>query len=843
MLTSLRHRSSHFGLLLFVLGLLPTLLRAQNPQPGAPAVRWEIADQGMMSAAVQLVFENCTPDNEPTVPQVPNATLQLAGRSNSTNIVNFQMTQSVIYVYMVRTRGTDPVRIPSFDVKTNKGTIRVDAFNLAAPSTTVDTVAFGKFMPQKTTVWAGEVFGLVYELSASRRNNPQINPTFEWNAAPLVAEDWSKYEFTEKIINNDRRALVTFRTRAVAKNPGSLKLEAATHLISIQTGSIASFFGPQPRMEQVAVTSDQPVIDVRPLPNPPAGFAAFSGAVGQFNLVSKVVPEKASVGEPVTWTLELTGAGNWPDIAGLPARNVSNDFRVVQPKAKRTPAEGKLFDVALAEDVVLVPTKPGTYTLGPVEFVYFDPTSGTYQKKSVAPVTLTIAPAAGSQFAPSPATAPAASGNEPQPPAAAAAAPVKAPALPTAIPRDPLPGVDVVATPLNRTTLVLAVLAPFVALLGCWAWLAIRRARVTDPVRPRREARQRLAVTLHHLGAATDGDRTALILAWQRDTRLLWQIAHAAPASTALKDATWAALWRDADRALYGSKPALPAVWVARAQEALAAKRVPGFQPLRLFLPQNLMPFAAGLALMFVATGLVLHAAELDGGALYRKGDFAGAEKSWRAVVNGVPANWIARHNLSLALAQQDRSPESAAHAAAAFVQHPSEPSVRFRLAQSAERSGFADPLFSAFMRPDARRALARLASPAQWQRVIIAGAALCAFAFGLLLANAYGSRRRGLAFTAVGLAALALITAAAGIISIRAYGITARPDAAIVARGGTLRSIPTDADVPQKTSPLSPGSLAVVEKTFLEGRWLRISFENGQTGWVRKEDLVQIWR
>ena len=62
---------------------------------------------------------------------------------------------------------------------------------------------------------------------------------------------------------------------------------------------------------------------------------------------------RAAVGEPVTWTLELTGTGNWPDLGGLPARTVSQDFQVVQPKAKRVNAEGKLFDATLTEDVVL----------------------------------------------------------------------------------------------------------------------------------------------------------------------------------------------------------------------------------------------------------------------------------------------------------------------------------------------------------------------------------------------------------------------------------------------------------------------------------------------------------
>ena len=47
-------------------------------------------------------------------------------------------------------------------------------------------------------------------------------------AAPLVAEDWSKPEVTESIVNNERRANVTFRTRTIAKSPAKVKLEAAT---------------------------------------------------------------------------------------------------------------------------------------------------------------------------------------------------------------------------------------------------------------------------------------------------------------------------------------------------------------------------------------------------------------------------------------------------------------------------------------------------------------------------------------------------------------------------------------------------------------------------------------
>ena len=153
------------------------------------------------------------------------------------------------------------------------------------------------------------------------------------------------------------------------------------------TGNIGVGLFQQQRVEELSVSTKRPELTIRPLPTP--NVSGFTGAVGQFKLVSKVVPTTAAVGEPVTWTLELSGSGNWPEIPGLPQREVSKDFQVVSPQAKRTPAEGKLFDVTLAEDVVLVPTRTGTYTLGPVFFTYFDPKSGSYQTLSTPRTTVT----------------------------------------------------------------------------------------------------------------------------------------------------------------------------------------------------------------------------------------------------------------------------------------------------------------------------------------------------------------------------------------------------------------------------------------------------------------------
>lgn len=804
----------------------------------AQSVRWRPGDSPNVAI---LVYEECSPDGDPALPAVPGVTFTPIGRSNNANIVNFRVSRSVEYTYVVRAQRNAPVQIPSFTVKTDQGTVRVAPFTVGAPAATLESMASAKFLPERTSVWAGEVFTLNYALYVSRQNGPQPTATFDWNPAPLVVEDWTKPELSEITLNGQNRIQVLFRSRAMAKTPNTLKLEAANHTVTVQVGTrplgALSIFQ-APNYENVVVSSDQPVIEVKPLPPAPAGF---TGAVGQFTLTSKVVPQKAAVGEPVTWTLELNGTGNWPDIAGVPTREVSSDFQVVQPKAKRTAPEGKLFDSTLTEDVVLVPTKPGNYTLGPLSFTYFNPKTGAYETKKVPATTVTInAPATTGQInVGSSATTsrpPEASQMEPPPPdPALERRPPPAPATPPkGIPGDPLPGMEDVAAPIGTAVLVAWLVSPIAALLALWLALAVRRARQTDPVRPRREARDRLGRTLLHLQSASESERASLLLAWQRDTKVLWQLRHAAPSAAAFRDApdaaAWATLWAEAERALYGAQPALPADWIARAQEALVARRLSGFKPMRLFLPQNLMPFAAVLAFGFACVAAAIAAenaakaaySPTSAAGAYVKGDFAGAEKGWRTRISTTPTDWIARHNLSLALAQQERAGEAAGQAAAAFVQRPAQAAVRWHLGLAAEKMGATPSELAAFLTPGPLEALGGLMSPAMWQRTMIAASWIGAVVLGAWLLNGYGPRRHALNVACIVGAVLAVGGVGAAAAGVQSYGLAANADAVIVTRSTVLRSIPTEADTTQKTTPVAPGAMAIADKTFSAGAaWL----------------------
>ena len=850
----LRSYSPSIGLrclqIVALLVIAATLVRAQT-------VRWQ-PDRGTLgigqTAELQLVFEDCSPDGTPTLPAVPGLSLELVGQSQSWETINLTMTRKVVLNYMARATQRGTVRIPAFEVKSDKGAQRVRAAEFQVGDATVgqsgtslDSIVQSRLNLPGTGVWAGEVFPLTYTLSIARRFSAQLASNVEWTSTPLAAEEWAKPEMAEVVSGGENHTIVTYRARAMAKAAGQTALKSAQQLVNLQTGTAAFGLFARPTMEQFTITTPPVTLNVKPLPVPAP--AAFAGAVGEFTLTSKVVPTSASVGEPITWTLELAGTGNWPDITTLPSRQVSRDFRVVQPQAKRTTKEGFLFEGSLTEDVVLIASKPGTYTLGPVRWSYFDPKAGEYRTLTTEAFTVTISPAAAP---PAPvATASTSSGVTPpsgNPSPSPSTTPPPVPGMPRPIPRDPLPGSDREWAPISDLVFWTGTGSSFVALATFWLVLAWRRARITDPLKPQREARERLLAALSKApGSVAAAERNPVLTAFRKETVTLLSLPQSTPstaqvqrhAQAASADAqTWAVLWEEAERALYGADGHLPGDWNTRAEAAVRhfpLRRLSRFSFLRL---RNLAPF---FACLLIASNLVASAQGAEASVDYRAGRFTDAERVWRERVVAEPTDWIARHNLALTLGQQDRWGEAAGHATSAFVQRPTDPAVLWNLAFTLQRAGFSPAEIAPFLGSNPVYQVARILSPTWWTLMLMIAVWLLALALGLHLYRTYHPGAVHLRTLAHLIATAAVILGTLAFASRYLYHTLADPHVAMVWRTAVLRSIPTEAAANQKSSPLAAGLVGIVDKDFLG--WRRLKFVNGQTGWVHAADLVPLWQ
>lgn len=838
----------------------------------AQSVRWDPASGQLgfnQVSELSLVFENCEPDGAVSLPPVDGLVFNRPSQNSQTSIVNFSMTRTFSLVFPVRPTKRNNLTLPAFTVKTDKGSLRVAAASFTVGDATVgssgvsvDDIASARLSVAKESFWAGEVFPVTYHLDVVRRYFHSLATNVDWPATPLVNEDWTKPDPSETLIRGERRVVSIQSTRASAKLSGNYTIKPANQMVNLMVGTTGFGLFSQPTVEQRQLESSPLVLTIKPLPAAPADF---SGAVGEFTFTSKVVPTTAGVGEPITWTLELSGTGNWPDVSGLPQREASNDFQIVQPKSKRTMKDGSLFEGTLVEDVVLVPSKAGSYRLAPVRFTYFDPKSGSYKTVTSEPVSLTVT--ASSQ----PVQPPANSGLPMQfslnSPAAASAAPVlpsaAPPVPPENLPRDPLAETPSGFVPLPMRALILVcLLSSVLCVLSVWLVLAALRSRQNDPQRLRRKAKKQLTTALAELRSSSQPSTiNAQLRAWQSEAAKLWEIPHAAPSAAAFAQcgngdaapsprsaeqpgegapsptSEWSRLWAETDRALHSRENTLPNDWLARADEAVQAVRVPGWPPFSLFAGRNLLPFLFTLALLLAPV-----AAQADpAGDAYKRGDFSGAETEWRKALAAAPADWAARHNLGLVLAQQDRWAEATAHWTSAFLLNSRADTTRWDLALGLQRSGLAPVELVDLARGEGRFKYVRWATPGEWQLALVFASLLLAAALIVLLLQGYrriGGWAKPAAFAT---SLLAMLLAAAATLSLHTYGPLADPAVALVWNASTLRSIPTEADTTQKTSPLSAGSIAVVEKSFLG--WTKLNFPAGQTGWIRTEDLIKLYR
>lgn len=691
-------------------------------------------------------------------------------------------------------------------------------------------VAQSRIETPPETHWIGEIFPLTHRVTVAHSAYSSVASDFDWAPDDLIFEEWSAP--LHALV--DGVDTVTQTTRAYTKTAGATRLPNTKRSVTLVTQTAGDR---TPVTDKFVITTVAPLLRIRDLPSPAP--SAFAGAVGDFTLESRLTSTEVREGDSVTWTLELKGAGNWPEITRMPARVVPKDFQGVAPILKREFKPGSLFEGALTEDVLLVPTKAGSYQIGPVRFVFFDPKEGKYQLVTTETFTLTVGQRTGGAIA-----------SAEQHDAATKDGRTPVPAAPPLLPLDPLPESAWGAPPLGPGLMRNSILIGAVGFVLYWLWLAAQRSQLTDPLYPRRQARAKLVSTLRELERADlpVKDLRDLVFSWQMATADLAgvtlamptarQIAHALEGTRPnLAGSSWAQLWREANSALYGQTPRLPADWVLRARAALEEYPIARVPLRSLFLPRNLLPFvAASLVLLSLAPAL-----RASGADEYAKGNFAAAEKIWRSAAAAAPLDAHTRYNLALVAAQQNHWSESVAHSLAAFCLEPRNPSIRWQFALSLERSGIDNPAISGFVGPTRKYRLARQFSPHEWGLIGIGSALATAIAAGVLLQGIYRHRGRRHRWTAGLATAAAALVMLASVVSLNCYGPLANRAIAVVSRNVLLCSVPTEIDTTQKTVPLPAGSLARIDRNFLG--WSRLVFANGQTGWVRTDWVTKLYQ
>jgi len=177
--------------------------------------------------------------------------------------------------------------------------------------------------------------------------------------------------------NGTNYRVYTFRTAIVPAKTGELQIPPAK--VSIQL--IGGMFGGQ---EEIEVTTDSKQLRVEALPEEGRPIS-FSGAIGQdFELSADVDPAAAEAGEPLTYSLTVSGRGNF-DAMVAPELNSTTGWRMYPPKDEFEADDTSGFGGSKTFRFKMVAKRDMTTTPG-AEFSYFDPDKREYITRKADPL-------------------------------------------------------------------------------------------------------------------------------------------------------------------------------------------------------------------------------------------------------------------------------------------------------------------------------------------------------------------------------------------------------------------------------------------------------------------------
>jgi len=352
----------------------------------------------------------------------------LMGPSTSQNssfqIINGVSSQSVsfsyLYVLRAKKEGRFPVNAATVNVNGTlytsntltievvKGSAKPSGGGVDAPTTTPGSVPksdlFVRLIVDRHSVYKGDHTMATIKIYSKVNLNGFEDitlPNFEgfWSQDIVLPQQISlqRESYNGEIYNvGTLKKTLLFPQQTGVITIGKVKIDCVVQQRVRQPKSFFDDFFDNFANVRATVISDPVIITVNPLP---AGPPDFSGAVGSFDLRSSITSASVKENDAITLRIDVTGNGNIK-LINAPKLNLPADFEVYDPKTQSNytaTAEGLNGNISF--EYLFLPRFAGDYTIPPVNFVYFDPSTGKFSTKSSQEFKIHVAKGAGTQSA------------------------------------------------------------------------------------------------------------------------------------------------------------------------------------------------------------------------------------------------------------------------------------------------------------------------------------------------------------------------------------------------------------------------------------------------------------
>ncbi len=251
-----------------------------------------------------------------------------------------------------------------------------------------------KAIPSSRELWLGQQLVLDYKLFF-RQNLENVRVLSEPDYSGFFAREVERFRAKTLQEVENGKTYYTKVLRRIALYPqqsGRVRINPLRLQVGLLEGSGKGIQGllRTGKWRNEAVASNALELNVKPLP--PNAPASFTGAVGRYEVESRISREELSTRDALTLTLPVPGPGHIKRVLP-PSLRVPDGLEVYEPtvaKEETFERSGRLLGTKVFE-YELLPRQAGTYTLRPA-FSYFDPDSARYLTYAAEPYRIRVRP-------------------------------------------------------------------------------------------------------------------------------------------------------------------------------------------------------------------------------------------------------------------------------------------------------------------------------------------------------------------------------------------------------------------------------------------------------------------
>ena len=368
--------------------------------------------------------------------------IRLTGQSTQVQMVNFKVTSSAVYSYIVMPLRSGKFTIPSILVRTSGGVMQttplsfsvIDGSGMTAtsgqgsgPSPTTPQpqqlmpgfsqrsvrpapqkaetgrLAFGEIICPKKTLYLGEMAPVEIRYYFDARYPVQVKGKVDFASEGILVERFPDPKESREDRDGVTYNVLSFQTLLSAVKPGSIEIAPAKLESQIQMpGALPPGFddpvfqqmlgGRNPFSQARDVTVKTAPLHLEVLPLPKEGRpASFGGAVGQFEMDAVVPNPKPAPGDPAILTVKIGGKGNFRAM-GVPQLTETDGWRTYPPADRFESSDQLSYAGVKSFDFTMIAQQPMKSSPGS-EFSYFDPTNSKFVTLTTKPLPLSASPA------------------------------------------------------------------------------------------------------------------------------------------------------------------------------------------------------------------------------------------------------------------------------------------------------------------------------------------------------------------------------------------------------------------------------------------------------------------